>query len=739
VSQTKTSEEAPERPGRKRVPRPRGFYVIGALAVVWLLFGLAGGSYQGKLGDVQKNDNASWLPKSAESTKVDKESQQFRNVLSISGFVVYQRDSGLTDPDKAKIAADAQTFRGLKGIAADEVGAPQYSKDGRTASVEVPLIGKQDGVSVKGPDLVKYEKDVLRTARANAPPGLAIHSAGGGGLLVAFIDAFSGIDGALIFAALLVVIVILLVVYRSPVLWVVPLLSSVLALGAASLIIYQLAKHNILTLNGQSQGILFVLVLGAGTDYALLLISRYREELHTYQSRVEAMTAAWRGAAPAIGASGVTVTLGLLCLTLGELNSDRSLGPVCAIGILCTLFVMLTFLPAVLVLCGRWVFWPRVPHVDHAADIATHGVWGRFAAALGRRARVGWMVTAVVLIACVTLIGGLKTGGLRVTDSFTNKPDAVTGQKIYDANFDRGTGSPAVIIADAGKANDVIAAVSKVPGVVQGAGSVCVEVDYGKLAQAIKSGTTPPAGATCPPAALQVQPVDGRIAIDAKLVDRYDTSQAYSTVNRIRDAVHPIAGAQARVGGQSAINYDVQQASRHDRNLVIPIVLVVILIVLALLLRALVAPLLLIATVVLSFSATLGVSGFVFNHIFHFKNADPAFPLFAFVFLVALGIDYNIFLMTRVREETLQHGTRDGILRGLAVTGGVITSAGVVLAATFTVLGVLPVVFLAEIGFAVAFGVLLDTILVRSILVPALSHDIGKLIWWPSKLASAKD
>jgi RND superfamily putative drug exporter len=739
VSQTRTAENVPPSPERRRAPRGRAFYLIGALAVFWLLFGLVGGSYQGKLGDVQKNDNASWLPKSAESTKVDKESQQFRKVLSVSGFVVYQRGSGLTDADKAKIGTDATAFRGLKGVAADEVGNPQYSTDGRTASVEVPLIGKENGVSVKGPDLVKYEKDVLKLARANAPPGLVIHSAGGGGLLVAFIDAFSGIDGALIFAALLVVIVILLVVYRSPVLWVVPLLSSVLALGAASLIIYQLAKHNVLTLNGQSQGILFVLVLGAGTDYALLLISRYREELHTYQSRVEAMTAAWKGAAPAIAASGITVTLGLLCLTLGELNSDRSLGPVCAIGIICTLLVMLTFLPAVLVLCGRWIFWPRVPHVDHAADIATHGMWGRFANALGRRARISWVVTAVVLLACVALIGGLKTGGLRVTDSFTNKPDAVTGQKIYDANFDRGSGSPAVIIANADSADAVIGAVSKVPGVVPGPGAVCVEVDYGRLAQAIKGGATPPAGSACPPAELQVQPVGGRIAIDAKLLDRYDTPQAYATVNRIRDAVHPVAGAGARVGGQSAINYDVQQASRHDRNLVIPIVLVVILIVLALLLRALVAPLLLIATVVLSFTATLGVSAFVFNHVFHFKNADPAFPLFAFVFLVALGIDYNIFLMTRVREETLQHGTRAGILRGLSVTGGVITSAGVVLAATFTVLGVLPIVFLAEIGFAVAFGVLLDTILVRSILVPALSHDIGKLIWWPSKLASGQD
>jgi len=737
MSQTQTTQDVP------RAPRPvrhsRAFYVIGVLAVFWLLFGLVGGSYQGKLGDVQKNDNAAWLPKSAESTKVDKESQQFRNVLSVSGFVVYQRTSGLTGADRAKIAADAQAFRGLKGVAADEVGVPQYSADERTASVEVPLIGKQNGVTVEGPDLVKYEKDVLKTARANAPPGLVIHSAGGGGLLVAFIDAFSGIDGMLLLAALLVVIVILLVVYRSPVLFIFPLLSAVLALGSASLIIYQLAKHDVLTLNGQSQGILFVLVLGAGTDYALLLISRYREELHAYQSRVAAMTAAWRGAAPAIGASGITVTLGLLCLTLGELNSDRSLGPVCAIGIVCTLAVMLTFLPAVLVLFGRWVFWPRVPHVDHQADIATHGVWGRFAAALGRRARVSWVVTAVVLLACVALIGGLKTGGLRVTDSFTNTPDAVTGQKIYDANFARGTGSPAVIIANVDRADQVIAATSRVPGVVAGPGAVCVEVDYGRLAQAIKSGAAAPPGSGCPPPQLQVQPVGGRIAVDAKLMDRYDTPQAYATVNRIRDAVHPIDGADARVGGQSAINYDVQQASRHDRNLVIPIVLVVILVVLALLLRALVAPLLLIATVVLSFTATLGVSAFVFNHVFHFKDADPAFPLFAFVFLVALGIDYNIFLMTRVREETLRHGTRTGILRGLAVTGGVITSAGVVLAATFTVLGVLPLVFLAEIGFAVAFGVLLDTILVRSILVPALSHDIGRRIWWPSKLAAGAD
>jgi RND superfamily putative drug exporter len=269
---------------------------------------------------------------------------------------------------------------------------------------------------------------------------------------------------------------------------------------------------------------------------------------------------------------------------------------------------------------------------------------------------------------------------------------------------------------------------------------VCVQIDYQKLADLLKqSGGQPPAGATsgCAPPALQVTPRDGDTLINATLTASYDTPTAYQTIKDIRSSVDTIDGADALVGGQSAVNLDVQDASRHDRNLIIPLVLLVILIVLGLVLRALIAPLILIATVVLSFTAALGVSAIAFNHIFHFKNADPAFPLFAFVFLVALGIDYNIFLMTRVREEALQYGTRQGIIRGLAVTGGVITSAGIVLAATFVVLGVLPIVFLAEIGFTVAFGVLLDTVVVRSILVPALSYDIGKKIWWPSKLSKA--
>jgi RND superfamily putative drug exporter len=725
---------------RQRRRLPRQAVVVGVLGVLVFLVGGFGGSYQGRLGEVQKNDNAAYLPATAESTRVSDELNRFSPVQTIPGFLVYQRAGGLTTADKTKIAADLAAVRRTEGVAVAQVPEPQFSRDGTTASIAVPLIGRNGSTEVDGPTLVKIETAVVDTAKSGVPAGLVVHSAGVGGLLVAFIDAFGGIDGALLLAAGIVVIVILLVVYRSPVLWFFPLFSAVLALGAAALVVYQLAKHGLLTLTGQSQGILSVLVLGAGTDYALLLISRYREELHNYDSRVDAMMRAWRGAAPPIAASAATVILGLLCLTFGELNSDRSLGPVCAIGIACTVIVMLTFLPAFLALFGRWVFWPRVPHVDRAADIATHGIWGSFAGWLGRRARIAWIVATVVLLACVAALPTLKLAGISITDSFTNSPDAIQGQRIFDAHFAQGSGAPAVVATDARAVDAVIAAASAVPGVARTPGAVCVAPDFAKLAALASSGSGRPADATqgCLPRVLQVAPQGGRTLVNVDLTDRFDTSAAEATVQRLRAAVHTVPGAHALVGGSTAVNVDTLAASRHDRNLIIPIVLAVILVVLALLLRALVAPLLLILTVVLSFAATLGVSALVFNHLFHFAGADPGFPLFAFVFLVALGIDYNIFLMTRVREETLSHGTRAGIQRGLAVTGGVITSAGIVLAATFAVLGVLPLVFLAEIGFTVAFGVLLDTFLVRSVLVPALATDIGRPIWWPSRLASGE-
>ncbi len=727
-------ERAVSRPGR-----PRSVWIFGGIALIVFLIGGAGGSYQSKLADVQKNDNSSFLPASADSTKVADEQQKFSAIQAIPGFVVYERKGGLSAADRAKIAADVTAFRSITGVATDQVAPPEFSKDGAVSAVSVPLIAKDNGTSVQGPELVDTEKQVLATARAGAPPGLAVHSAGAGGVLVALIDAFNGLDGTLLLSAGLVVVLILLFVYRSPVLWFYPLFSAVLALGAASIIIYALAKHDVITLNGQSQGILSVLVIGAGTDYALLLVSRYREELHEYGSRLEAMTVAWKAAAQPIGASAATVILGLLCLTFADLNSTAGLGPVCAIGIACTVIVMLTVLPALLVISGRWIFWPKRPRLDHQTDLATHRVWRRIAEAVGRQHRRSWVASTVLLGACVIAITGLKSDGLSTVDGFTSKPDAVVGQHIYDANFSKGAGAPAVILINADKTADVIGAVRGVDGVDPA--QVCVQPDYQKLARAVAQGAGIPAGATtgCLPAQFQIQPRDGKTIVNATLTAGYDTPAAYQTIKQIRTAVDNIDGAAALVGGQSAVNLDVQTASRHDRNVIIPLVLIVILIVLCVVLRALLAPLILIGTVVLSFTAALGVSAIAFNHVFHFANSDPAFPLFAFVFLVALGIDYNIFLMTRVREETLGHGTRSGIIRGLAVTGGVITSAGMVLAATFVVLGVLPIVFLAEIGFTVAFGVLLDTVVVRTILVPALSYDIGKKIWWPSKLARAAD
>ena len=406
----------------------------------------------------------------------------------------------------------------------------------------------------------------------------------------------------------------------------------------------------------------------------------------------------------------------------------------------CTLLVMMSFLPVALAAAGRWVFWPRRPTpATPAPEPGTAGIWGRIARAIGAHPRRAWVATSILLVLCVLGIGGLKTNGLSTTQNFTNTPEAVVGQNIYDAKFDKGVGAPAVIAVNAGAVDQVIAVASAVPGVSQSPGSVCVQTDFSKLTALPGSGAGQPPPAGCAPPVVQVTPIDGRTIVNAVLADSYDSQAAYDTIARLRTAVHAVPGADAEVGGQSAATLDVHNASVHDRNLIIPIVLAVIFIVLALLLRALLVPLLLIVTVVLSFGATLGVCGWVFTHVFKFAGADQSFPLFAFVFLVALGIDYNIFLMTRVREETTSFGTRSGVLRGLAVTGGVITSAGVVLAATFAVLGVLPLVFLAELGFAVAFGVLLDTLIVRTILVPALAYDIGRRIWWPSALAAGKE
>ena len=501
--------------------------------------------------------------------------------------------------------------------------------------------------------------------------------------------------------------VILLFTYRSPVLWILPVISAGVALTCAQAVIYLLAEYAGLVVNAQSAGILTVLVFGAGTDYALLLVARYREELRRHHDRHEAMAVALHRAGPAIIASGATVVVSMLCLLFAETNSTKGLGPVAAIGILVGLAVMLTLLPALLVTVGRWVFWPARPQ-DGSAEPTATGFWARVGATIARAPRMTWIVTTLILAAMALGITQLDATGLTNKESFIGTPDSVVGEEVLARHFPAGSGSPVASSAAPTRRTRSAPAVASTEGIDP-------------------ASVTPPV-------------VKGDTAyVQGTLTDPPDSQAAYDTVDRVRERVHAIPGADAQVGGNTAINLDVQRAAQHDRNLIIPIMLLVVFVILALLLRAILAPLLLIATVVLSFAAALGASALVFKHVFDFGGADTSFPLFVFVFLVALGIDYNIFLMTRVREEAPRHGTRRAALIGLAATGGVITSAGLVLAGTFAVLATLPVVAFAEIGFAVALGVLLDTIVVRSVLVTALNLDIGPRIWWPNRLSRATD
>jgi RND superfamily putative drug exporter len=667
------------------------WWLPALLVVLWLGIGAVGGPFTGKLADVATNDNAAFLPESAEATEVSRLQEEFSEQQVLPAVVVAERTSGITPDDLAFLSERAAAIGELDGIAGQSP-PPERSDDGDAVQFVVPVIGAGEPAEV-----VAEVRDELAKG---VPDGLTVLVTGPGGQIADLIVAFGGIDGLLLLVAGAVVALILVVVYRSPVLPLLVLVSAVLALGTAAFVVYQLADHDVLKLNGQSQGILFILVFGAATDYALLLVSRFREELRDTDDRFIAIRKAWRATIEPIAASAGTVVLGLLCLLFSDLRSNQGLGPVAAIGIAGALLASVTFLPAALALIGRAAFWPFRP--KHGSDKPEHaGMWGWIARQVGARPRLIWIVTTIVLLVGVAFVPQLKANGTAQSDLFLSEVDSGRGQDVLSAHFPGGSGSPTVIIANADKTQDVVQAAT-IPGV----------------------DTVTPAGEN-----------DGKVLLQAVLDDAADSEAALSTVERLRAAVHQVSGADALVGGQSAIQLDVQTASRHDRTLIIPIVLVVIFLVLALLLRALVAPLLLIATVVLSFAATMGVSAIVFNNVFDFPGADPAIPLFGFIFLVALGIDYNIFLMTRVREEALLTDTRKGTLRGLAVTGGVITSAGVVLAATFAALSVIPVLFLAQIAFIVAFGVLLDTVVVRSLLVPALTIDIGRKIWWPAKLS----
>ncbi|MFJ3600857.1 MMPL family transporter [Streptomyces sp. NPDC090126] len=676
------------------------------LLIAWLGIGGGLGPYAGKLGEVATNDQAAFLPQNAESTQVIEAQKAFQQNETLPVILVWtseRTDAPVNDEQREAATGALASLAGDEGV----VGTPS------------PALPSEDGLALQGivqlsPDLGDELPAVLEEVdRAGASvSGTTVQLAGPAASQADLSDAFAGIDGLLLGVALITVLIILLLVYRSVLLPFVIILGAVFALGLACAIVYVLADHDIVRVDGQVQGILSILVIGAATDYALLLTARFREELGAHGDRFAAMRVALRESFGPITASAATVAAGLLALLLSDLTNNRALGPVGAIGIVCSVLSALTFLPAALVLLGRAAYWPAKPKPADEQVSGGNGVWHKVAALVDRAPRKVWAITLAALIACAAFAPTLTSKGVPLDEIFVNDAPSVAAQETLGEHFPGGSGNPAVIIAAADRLSEVTEAAERTDGVASAA--------------PVSAGGRPGG---------EPLVVDGKVRIDATLQDAADSDGAKETVAALRTAVHAVPGSDALVGGYTAQQYDTQRTAEDDRTLIVPVVLAIILVILVFLLRSLLMPVLLVATVALNFLATLGISSLVFTHVFGFSGTDSSVPLYGFVFLVALGVDYNIFLMSRVREESLRHGTREGILRGLTTTGGVITSAGVVLAATFAALGVIPLAFLVQIAFIVAFGVLLDTLVVRSLLVPALVRDIGPKAWWPGALS----
>jgi putative drug exporter of the RND superfamily len=811
----------------------RAKWVVFAIWLVGIFIAAGPANLPGKFTDAEENESTSFLPGDAESTEALEASEELQGGELAPAVIVYRREGGLTQADREKIVEDVRrlTERRFEGVVPDgqtaaaggqqggsqqgpaggageapEGGAgqaegcggpttpipgqpadyapfvgPICSEDGNAAIVTAYLKGDGDGDTILDP--VEFWRDTV----SDPGGGLEVKITGGAGYAADAIEVFESINGTLLLAAVSLVIVLLILIYRSPIFLFIPLAAIVFAEMLARSIGYGLSELGV-TINGQSSAIMSIMVLGAGTDYALLIVARYREELHHTLDRHEAARAAMTSAGPAVFASAATVIAALLCLSIAKVNGTSGMGPIVAMGVACAALSMLTLLPALLTIFGRRAFWPFVPHTpewelakqlppgglgrrivdgssvraalpavgasllvllllplvllnaalrglvalvtggrlrfpslivgpldraifkpyevrrtkhEHLAD-ATHGFWKRVGDRVAegpRRVAVGSV--AVLLVLCAGLF--FFSTDLTTNDSYRTEVESVEGQDLLAQSYPSGASAPAdVIVRDPNDVPAVTRALEEAPGV---------------------ESVTPP-----------VAQGDQGVLVQATLELPPYSTEAFDLIEPIRERAQA-AAPDTLVGGPTAVEFDVREAAAWDSAVIPPIVLVVVFLILVLLLRAVVAPLILIGTVILSFLAALGVGYFAFDVIFDFPGSDPSLPLFAFVFLVALGVDYNIFLVARAREETLKHGTRDGILRALAVTGGVITSAGIVLAGTFSVLAVLPLVFLTEIGFVVAFGVLLDTFLVRSVLVPALVLETGPKVWWPSALA----
>jgi RND superfamily putative drug exporter len=655
--------------------------VIPVLSIViWVIFLAVAGGYAGKLGDVVRNDNAAFLPSGAEATRVARLDPA---AGSLPAVVVYERPAGV---DPATVAADLTYFATLPGVAGPPT-APVTSADGQAVETVVPLTAPAAVTAIR--------------ARATGHPGLSAHVTGPGGTASDLQDVFAGADVRLLAITLVAVFVILVAVYRSVLLPIVVLLGAQFAQTAASALVRLLASHDVITLNGQAQGALILICVGVATDYALLLVGRYREELRDRPSAFEAMRAALARTAPTILASGITVILAMLCLLLSRLGSNRGFGPVLAIGVAASLLATFTFLPAVLVLLGRAAFWPRRPAFG-SAHPQQAGIWGRTARLVARRPRTLWLGVAAVLLVLAAFLPTFRASGSPIGESFlaSPKPDSVVGAAVLAAHFPGGSGTPALIVGPPGSAEALAAAARSTAGVQAAV----------------------PAG----PAFVQ-----------ATLADPPDSAAARHTVLRLRAAVRAVS-PQALVGGETATAVDTAAAANRDLRTVLPLLLFVVFVLLVVLLRAVLGPLILIATVLLSVAAAFGLAALVLNHVFDYPAADSSLALFCIVFLVAVGVDYNIFLTARMRESRAA-GPRTGVVQALTSTGGVITSAGVVLGVTFALFADLPFLPLVQIAIITVAGILLDTFLVRALLVPALAYDLGRWFWWPGTRGFGRD
>ncbi len=686
-------EESRLRLARLVAGRRSKFVAIGA----WILLVAGLAPFAGKFEGAQKNEPSTFLPGNAESVEVLEAAQTFPSGDATIATIVFHDPSGLNAAERQSIETT------LDGLASEAVpGAtraipPRYSRNGKAAVAAIPIVAKGDV------DVLVDAVDAIRsTLEASLPRTVETKVTGPAGFSADASAAFEGINSTLLFATVALVFVLLILIYRSPIFWVLPLFAVLLAEGAVRGLGYGLTQAGVV-INGQTGGILLVLVFGAGTDYALLLTARYREELLRREDKHEAMQVALVRAGPAMLASAGTVVAALLCLTLASVNSTAGLGPVGAMGVSIAAAAMLTLLPGLLLVGGRRAFWPYVPHAGSGAlSERRRGVWERLGTWIEGRCRAVWIIAALAL-------GALALGVLTLDDnlttanSFRGSVESVEGQQLVAQSFPAGASAPTVVLVR----------------------------DRDKLASALGAAHSAEGVATVG------QPELGSTGARFQVTLTSDPfgERAFRLIPGLRAELRAAAGQSVLVGGPTAEEADLRNAIERDTKLLVPLVLLVVLTILFLLLRSLVAPLVLVATVVLSFLAALGGSLLLFQLFADFPGEDPSYPLFAFIFLVALGIDYNIFLMARVHEEALELPTRAAMLKGLAVTGGVITSAGIVLAGTFAVLAVLPLVALTQIGVTVAFGVLLDTFLVRSILVPAMTIDLDERIWWPSALA----